>query len=177
MIEFIEEWRKVPGYEEHYEVSNTGRVRSFDRMKYNGQQWHIYHGKILKLGLDMKGYYFANLYKNQEVRPHRVHRLVLAAFAAPSDQFINHIDGIKTNNRVDNLEYCTAKENGAHASMMGLIPMGERSHLAKLQELDVKEIIRLRNTATRRQLARRFGVCRQTIDHIMTGRTWKHIQR
>ena len=98
MIE-IEEFRDIPGYEGVYEVSNLGRVRR--------------NGRILKPTNDRGGYLFVNLCKNGTRKTVKIHRLVAYAFLPNPQNLpqINHIDEDKTNNAVDNLEWCDSKYN------------------------------------------------------------------
>lgn len=97
----MEEWRAVPGYEGLYEVSNIGNVRNVRR------------NTLLRLSKDCYGYIQVSLYKNGRRTGLRVHRLVAEAFLPNPDNLpqVNHLDEDKTNNRVDNLEFCTAKYN------------------------------------------------------------------
>ena len=98
MIE-IEEFREVVGFEGLYEVSNLGRVRR--------------NGRILKPWKNRKGYLHVDLYKNGIRRKALIHRLVAQTFL-PNPQnlpMINHKDEDKTNNSIDNLEWCDAKYN------------------------------------------------------------------
>lgn len=113
-----EEWRPVKGYEGLYEVSNMGRVRS------------LYYGKsrILKQGVDCHGYMHVCLSKDGTCNTKRVHRLVATAFIQNPDNYecVNHKDGNKKNNTVDNLEWCTISYNTKHAYHNGLINTGTR---------------------------------------------------
>ncbi len=115
-IEFIEEWRDIP-YHHGYQVSNYGRIKSLGN-KSN------HKGEMLLRQSTVQGYKCICLYKNKKGSMHKVHRLVALAFIPNPNNlpFINHIDGDKKNNRVDNLEWCTAKENNKHAIAMGLTP-------------------------------------------------------
>ena len=106
-------WLPIEGYENLYEVSNLGRVRrleSFVTGKNGVKQ--KFPGKILKPGT-ARGYLFVNLSKNGIQRPFYIHRLVSAAFLPDSDKKfqVNHRDENKQNNSVENLEWCSAKEN------------------------------------------------------------------
>ena len=105
----IEEWRPVVGYEGLYEVSNTGQVRSLDRyVKYSNGRIHLYKGKVLSPGIKPDGYLLINLCCNGKHNTIRVHRLVTEAFLPNPDNLpeVNHKDEDKTNNRVENLEWC-----------------------------------------------------------------------
>jgi DNA-binding XRE family transcriptional regulator len=112
---------------------------------------------------------------------YRTHRMVALAFhERPTEQHVvNHIDGNKTNNRPENLEWVTAKGNVAHAFRTGLVGCGSKSNHHKLDETRVAEIKRLRRDApkqnTQRALAARYGVSRRCINWIETGRQWCHV--
>lgn len=123
----IEVWKDITGYEGCYQVSNLGRVRSVprcDTVVYStGTVWHRKRkGLIIKQQNHRKGYKLVNLYKNGIGVTHFVHRLVASEFISnPSDlPQVNHQDGNKNNNAVDNLEWCTCYENIKHAFEVGL---------------------------------------------------------
>lgn len=96
----MEEWRDVVGYEDLYEVSNLGKIRS------------SYTGRILSPGIS-QGYYYVALYKDGLRRNKQVHRLVAEAFLPNpmNHPLINHIDEVKTNNVVSNIEWCDYSYN------------------------------------------------------------------
>ena len=104
----MEEWKNVIGYEGLYEVSNMGNVRNVRR------------NKLLKLTKTYYGYIQVNLYKNGIRTGLRVHRLVAQAFLPNPDNLpeVNHLDEDKTNNRVDNLEWCDRKYNNNYGDRL-----------------------------------------------------------
>jgi hypothetical protein len=111
-----EEWRDIPEWEGFYQASSLGRIRN------------VRTGKILSPGRAPNGYLIAILMRGDRVRYSRsVHRLVIKAFIGLDTRQVNHIDGVKHNNRITNLEYCTPKENKAHARALGLTPTGQRA--------------------------------------------------
>ena len=122
----MEFWKSVIGYEGMYEVSNTGNVRSVDRqvstnIKFNTSR--IIKGKTLNMNLKHTGYYSVDLCKNGKVKTESVHRLVAIAFIPNpnSSKVVNHINGIKTDNRVENLEWVSYKDNHWHARENNLL--------------------------------------------------------
>lgn len=106
----IEVWKDVKGHEGLYQVSNCGNVYSYRYKK----QMHLSVSYS-------NSYALVNLYKNGKQKTKGVHRLVAEAFIPnPNDlPIVNHIDGVKTNNHVTNLEWCTQKENVQHCIAMG----------------------------------------------------------
>ena len=111
----MEQWKPIKGYEGLYEVSNLGRVKSIPR---NGTKKVE---RILKQYFDRYGYLYVALSKTTK-KKHKVHRLVTQTFIPnPKNKpQVNHINGDKTDNRVENLEWCTGSENQSHSINNGL---------------------------------------------------------
>lgn len=103
-------WKDIIGYEGLYQVSSLGRVRSLDRYDSNN---HFLKGRILKLSANGKGYLKVALNSNGKAKTYSVHRLVLQSFIPNPDNLpqVNHKDENKTNNNVDNLEWCDNSYN------------------------------------------------------------------
>lgn len=108
------------------------------------------------------------------------HVLIADAFIGkrPEGLEVNHKDGDKTNNRKDNLEYCTPKENIRHSFEHGLAPnqKGSRNPGSKLTEEDVIEIRKLKGVMSHREIGIIFGVCQPTITCIINRKFWRHVQ-
>lgn len=115
-------WNPIKNYENLYEVSNTGKVRSIDRKIVDkNNKVKIIKGKLHKLYVTKSGYVATCLYKNSQPKMYRVHRLVAETFIPNPNNLpqINHIDENKENNHVNNLEWCSASENGIRKTKKG----------------------------------------------------------
>ena len=136
----MEIWKEIKGYEGLYEVSNLGRIKSIGRKNQRGINKKT---KILKCGTNGK-YLKVMLCKNKIKKVYFVHRLVAQEFIFNSNKNIlkevNHINGIKTDNRACNLEWCTRKQNVKHSIETGLVPKKKGSLLNK-EDLYQKYII------------------------------------
>lgn len=115
----IETWKAVVGYEGLYDVSDTGKVRSLERLTSAGRRGI---GRELRQYLLPCGYFEVLLSNDGKIKHKRVHRLVADAFCEKTDgrNEVNHIDGNKQNNSADNLEWVTRSENVKHAYRNGL---------------------------------------------------------
>lgn len=167
-----EEWRPVVGYEGVYSVSNLGRVRR--EKKAPGARI----GRILKQHFGNSGYLGTSLcVDGQEIR-YEVHTLVCSAFIGPKPKGknVNHIDGIKYNNKLENLEYLTFKENHRHACSMGFISCGEKHYRSRLSESEVIEIRILGSIGIKpKVIAPMYGIHVMGIYRILDRTNWKHI--
>ena len=105
-------WKNVEGFDWKYQISNIGRVKSI-----NWWRWKNSKDRILKYWGDTYWYYRVCLYKNSFIKDVKVHRLVAQEFIPNPENKpqVNHINWIKIDNRVENLEWCTARENNLHA--------------------------------------------------------------
>lgn len=176
-----EVWKVIPDWPK-YEASSLGRIRRSETRL------------VLRLNKNPKGYQIIGLSNNGKRSTVTVAKAVASAFIGPRPDGlqINHIDGVKTNNRPENLEYCTATENNRHAFRLGLNrggkyhgththperrPFGERQGLSVLTEAQVVEIRQKYQPGKvgYKTLAVEYGVDKQTVCHVIRRRTWKHI--
>lgn len=182
----IEIWKDVVGYEGFYQVSNLGRVKSVDRTvpypnsKYlNGTGTRKFYGKILTLTNDGGGYSKVTLRKSGNQVAGKVHRLVAEAFLVKPDgkDYVNHKDGIRTNNNAENLEWCTSQENAQHAASRGTMGQkGEDAHRAKITEEVVFEIRSMYGSGEKIiRIAELFNLRHNHIESIVKRRSWRHI--
>ena len=164
----MEKFREIKDYE-NYLVSDQGRVFNFKFKKF------------LKPLKNQYGYFRVNLWKNGIVKTHRIHRLVALAFIPNmfGKRTVNHIDGIKTNNYVENLEWATDKENNQHAWGNGLQKpkKGIKNGNSKLSESQVLEIRKLYASGNyyQKDLAKIFNVGKSLIGYIVNRKLWNHI--
>ena len=176
-----EVWKNIKGYEGYYEVSNWGRVRNVARMNKVCMGIHKKTGKIMKQFLHHLGYKCIGLRGGRKKRRYLVHRLVGEAFLKKrlQGEEINHKNGKKADNHIENLEWTTRRENIKHAFRLGLqIPCrGELSGRSKLTEKQVRNIRKMysKGKTSYRKLSKAFGVGYSTIAHIIKRESWKHI--
>lgn len=163
-------FRDIPEYEGLYQVSNYGNVKSLKRQRT--------FERILKSRKSKKGYLRINLHKNGKQKIKTTHRLVLLAFYGYSSLECNHKNGIKSDNTLWNLEYCTSSENKKHAYILGLRSNKGESHPGNtLKEKEVLEIRELYKYSCYNQyeLAKIYSVTQQLISRIINRKSWKHI--
>lgn len=133
----VEMWRPVFGYEGIYEVSNIGNVRSLDRQVLSGDRTINRKGKQLKHIEDKHGYVYVCLAKEGIQHQRFIHVLVAEAFLSKPEikVEVNHKDGDKRNNTVDNLEWVTHEENIAHSFRTGLHKIHSREFMSEISKI------------------------------------------
>ena len=173
-------WKDIKGYEGLYQVSNRGRVKSLERivMRKNGRPYSV--PELIKARqIDRKGYDRIGLNKNGKKKRFFVHRLVLQAFNSSSDETleVNHIDGNKLNNNVENLEWVTSSENSIHAFKNNLHNhQGERNTNASITDSEAKEIKKLKGKGlTQKEVGEMFGTTYYVVANIWNRRGWTHV--
>lgn len=155
-----EVWKDVIGFVGLYQVSNGGRVRSLDKLDIRKNQTRRLKGKVLKAQLNTNGYYTVCLCDKGNSKIVTVHKLVAEVFLEKrcDSECINHKDGIKTNNKVDNLEWCTYKENNDHAKSNNL-----NNNIIKLS-LEERELVKT-SVFPAKFVAKKLSVSHDTINY------------
>jgi hypothetical protein len=178
----MEIFKDVKGYEGIYQVSNFGRVKSLERkVRHSQGGYKIVKEKIMKSASVSRGYLSVDLSKNGESKNFLIHRLILIAFLfnPENKRTVNHINGIKTDNRLSNLEWMTDSENTCHAYKIGLkTNIGENHILSKLKNIEVTQIKDLLRCGRFKQyeIAKFYGISKYTVSLISCGKIWKHIK-
>jgi NUMOD4 motif/HNH endonuclease/Helix-turn-helix len=173
----IENWRPVVGYEDYYEVSDQGRVRSVTRVVINKKgREQTFKGRILAGGMSM-GYPSILLWRNRKYQCFKLHNLVAIAFIGPKPhgQEIRHYDGDKSNCTLGNLLYGTQQDNMADRKRHGVDNAGERHGMSLLTTAEVLKIRKLKGKLTQEQIAKRFGVNPSAISRIHSKTRWGHL--
>lgn len=167
----MEEWKRVEGFENYY-VSTTGRVYNTATSRFIGnKRSDNYEYRKVKLSKDGVKKFID------------VHRLVAEAFIPNPFNLrcVNHIDGNKANNCVENLEWCSYSENTRHAMRIGIanIKCGEESSFSKLTEKEVIEIRKSYVPYSRDfnyiKLAEKYGVSERAVRNCVKRNTWKNV--
>lgn len=156
------------------------KIKGFDKywIYDDGKVFSEYIDKFMSPRMAAKGYKKVSLYKNKTYKDYYVHRLVAEYFLEKSfnKNYVNHKNGIKTDNRVENLEWCTLKENSRH--MVDVLKKGtcENHSQAKLNNKKVIEIRkRLKLGEKIKFLANEFGVYHSVIYKIKKNEIWRGI--
>lgn len=168
-------WKDIPEYEGIYMISNKGRVKSL----------HTRICDINKVGVILTpvkrgGYDRVSLQKKGAIKWKSIHRLIMIAFVPNPNNFpiINHINGIRNDNSLDNLEWCTQSRNVSHAFEIGLkiAAKGTRHGRCKLSENNVLEIRRLIvEGKNNKEIGNKFNVSKTHIGYIKSGKLWSHL--
>lgn len=178
----METWKPIAKFKGEYEVSDKGRIRSTDKTIIRSNGWKYKRvAKVLKPDINHSGYAKGSVCVDKKMIPYILHRLVAIEFIPNPENkpTVNHINGIKHDNRVENLEWSTNLEQIDHATKLGLMNYLKGSEIgnSKLKESDVIEIRRKFKPRkyTRAMLAKEYGVAETTIKDIILKRSWKHL--
>lgn len=167
------EWKDIDGYDGMYQVSSDGRVRK------------VSTGKIGKIIIDNRGYSKKAITKDGKTTQYSIHRLVAKAFIPNPENKpeVNHINGNKLDNRIENLEWVTRSENMKHAHESGLqtysgyIQLKQREAVGKFTSEDIEEVFDMKKKGmSNRKIAEHFNVAHSTIGAIINRESYKSIE-
>lgn len=180
----ISEWKTIPETKDLYQASIYGDIKSNDRTIIKMNRWGYESelkkkGRILKPWVDSGGYYVVYLCVDGNRKAVNVHRLIALTFLpfVENKLHVNHIDGNKKNNNIDNLQWCNRSENMVHAVETGLLPVrnmqGSNNPFSNLTD----EIIRAIRSDNRRQylIAKDYGIHQTSVSLIKLRKTWGHV--
>lgn len=171
----METWRDLEGYEGMYQVSDQGRVKSLDRIikieKKGKKVEQRLMGKVLSPYDNRKGYLLIDLSKNGKRQREYIHRLVAKAFINNPNELpqVNHLNNVRNNNFVNNLEWTSAQGNVDHM-------VKQDRHHSKLRPDQILEIRKLIDKGVKQKdIAIKYQVAPTIISNINTGRAWWYV--
>ena len=159
--------RWVVGYEQLYSITTDGQIYS------------VRANRFLKPQMDKYGYLTTGLSKDGKRKFFLVHRLVATTYLPNIDNLpeVNHIDGDKANNKLENLEWCTPSDNLKHAFASGAkCNKGTNNPTSKLDEEKVREIRILLKIRNVKEISNIYGVVPGAIYNIKSGKSWNHVK-
>lgn len=170
-------WKDVPSYEGYYQASNLGRIRSYDRIILRPKGNYLKKGRILKPQNGTNGYHVISLRKNKIGGTVSLHRIIASTFIPNPEnkKCVNHINGNKKDNNINNLEWTTYSENIKHAFKNKLNKglKGEKKPISKLKNKEVLDIKKMLGKGlTNVEIAKTYNVDARTISCIKTGVSW-----
>lgn len=163
MIKTQEIWEDIEGFD-NYQISNFGRIKSKERIVSNACRTYLKKEQILKSHVMKTGYIGIHLAQDGKRKLFKIHRLVATAFIPNYERLpcINHIDGNKLNNSIENLEWCTIKQNNIHAIHNGLKPLICGRNIHKVLQLKCSDLSINQTFSNIADAARKVG-CNESV--------------
>lgn len=169
-----EQWADIQDLKNIYKVSTLGRIVELARIIEENNEKKIFLGLELKKIKSCK-YFTVVIYLNKERKTKLIHRLVAETFLSNPNKFpiVNHKNGVKTDNRVENLEWCTHKQNSIHAVEFGLTKRTVYSKISDKQAVEIRDIYKNNPYATFKEIGKMFNVSGEIIAKIIKDK-YKH---
>lgn len=174
-----ETWHDIKKYEGYFQISNKGRFRSLYYWNQHGLGKRETPLIIKQVVCKNPGYFTVGVgFKGlQNKKRLYVHKVIAEIFIPNPNNLrcVNHKNGVKTDNRIENLEWCSHKENTAHAIKIGLMPkiIGQQQSNVKLTDSQVLEIFKTKGTYV--EVAKKYNIHPNSVKSILIGRTWNHL--
>lgn len=173
-------WKDVVNYEGLYQVSNLNRLKGVRRIIKNKLKGDcLLEERIISIKPDNVGYFACVLSNGKNKKTFKVHRLIAEAFIPNPENkpCVNHINGVKDDNRLENLEWVTYSENTKHAFDTGLMKTtkGDECSWSKVNEQQVLEIRKSKGIVSYSKMSEKYGISITTISNIINKKSWKHI--
>ena len=168
----LENWKEIPGFEGRYLISDNGVIRSLPRKGVGNSK------RPISASLAHGGYARVVLLKDGKRYNKMIHALVLEAFVGPRPEgaLVRHLNGDRTDNRLENLAWGTALENQRDRLAHGTDVRGEKNPQSSLTEQQVVEMrVKRHDGASLKELALEFGVTKTLVSTICRGRSWTHV--
>jgi phage portal protein BeeE len=173
-------WKPIAGHEGCYEVSDDGRVRSLDRVVKFKNSTAFKHGREIVGSFTHNGYRQVILARDGKNITRRVHHLVLETFvgSGPDGYVARHANGVRDDNRAENLNWATQQENLADRADHGTAPIGENNPACILTEMEARFIKYWLSCKkwTMPEIASHFGVSPSTVANIKYGHAWAWLE-
>lgn len=171
-------WKPIIGLDGHYEISSIGRIRKL-YFRNGTACFKLKSPIILKTRKTKAGYITWGHKKNKKGSYIFVHSMMLIAFVGPrpKNMVAAHLNGNKTDNRIENLKWVTQKENQSHRKIHGTFYFGQQMSHSKLKNSDIKKIFKDYNVNgfTQKQIGQKYGISRSAISLILLKKTWKQV--
>jgi|SRR6185369_12819676 len=169
-------WKDIPGYNGRYKASDQGEILSINWRNTRG---YMRKGKIMKQSHESNGYLHLNMVTENGSKLVLAHRLIAETFLAPVEGkiFVNHKNGIKHDNRVENLEWCTKSENSKHSFSIGIQDNKGVNHpSARFNNEQITEMREKHsNGISAYKISKEYKMSYTNAKDIVSRRTWSHI--
>lgn len=170
-------WKTIPDFGKQYQINLNGDIRIHPSFKEDNRINALKAGSSVSVHTASDGYRRVNLRRSGRQGSYHIHRLLLLTFRPTKNTKlqVNHIDGNKLNNNLDNLEWCSHVDNLRHAWETGLRTQPCHIKLTEDQVREIRATYSKNSSLTLKSLGEKYGVTLHAIHKIVTRKNWKHI--